>query len=67
MDGRIPVSEWQDIYMEGNSMATRGIRKKSLILIAMVLIAGLIAGLAIVQAQSSSISLDSPVSFPVDI
>ena len=46
---------------------TRRMRKKALILVAVVLAAGLLAGLAIVQAQSSSISLDSPVSFPVDI
>ena len=48
-------------------MTTRGSRKKALILLALLLAGGMAAGLAIVQAQSSSISLDSPVSFPVDI
>lgn len=48
-------------------MMSRGLRKKSLIWIAIVLAVGLLAGFAVVQAQSSSISLDSPVSFPVDI
>lgn len=47
-------------------MTSRGLRKKALILIAVLLAGGMLAGLAIVQAQSS-ISLDSPVSFPVDI
>ena len=48
-------------------MVTKATRKKTLILLAVILVGGLFAGLAIVQAQSSSISLDSPVSFPVDI
>jgi hypothetical protein len=64
---RIPALEWQGIYMEGSSMTSRGFTKKALVLIAVLLVGGLLAGLAVVQAQSSSISLDSPVSFPVDI
>ena len=48
-------------------MLTRVLRKKILIYMAILLVGGLLAGLAVVQAKSSSISLDSPVSFPVDI
>jgi len=48
-------------------MPTKAMRKKLLIFTAILLAGGLMAGLAIVQAKTSSISLDSPVSFPVDI
>ncbi|MCW8964642.1 MAG: hypothetical protein OQL16_12660 [Gammaproteobacteria bacterium] len=48
-------------------MPTKTYRKKILIFTAILLAGGLLAGLAIVQAKTSSISLDSPVSFPVDI
>lgn len=33
----------------------------------MMLAVGVLAGLAAVQARTATISLDSPVSFPVDI
>ena len=48
-------------------MKTKMLSKKILILMAILVSGVLLAGLAMVQAGPSSISLDSPVSFPVDI
>jgi hypothetical protein len=48
-------------------METKMLSKKVLILMAILVSGVLLVGLAIVQAGPSSISLDSPVSFPVDI
>jgi len=48
-------------------MRTKALSKKILIFMAILLSGAFLAGLAMVQAKPSSISLDSPVSFPVDI
>jgi hypothetical protein len=53
--------------MEKKNMGTKTLRKKILVLTAILLSGVLLAGLAMVQAGPASISLDSPVSFPVDI
>lgn len=53
--------------MERNSMQTRRLSKKALGYVAIIMLGIAALGLTIVQARTASISLDSPVSFPVDI
>lgn len=48
-------------------MGIKAVPKKKVVFIVMIVVTVILAGLAMVQARSSSISLDSPVSFPVDI
>ncbi|HEY5734233.1 MAG TPA: hypothetical protein VIU36_05675 [Gammaproteobacteria bacterium] len=48
-------------------MKTIRLSRKRLMVVAIVLCGMALLGLTIVQARTSSISLDSPVSFPVDI